>query len=546
MKAPPGLCRPSDLERIGRRIRRLCILLAVAVFAAAAAPSWAEIGGGSQSFGRSNVAAYQAWVAAAAEGDSDAQYNLGLVYESGESRPRNLAEAAKWYRKAAERGHVKAQIGLGAFHARGKGVPQDLVRAYALFDLASEQGFAGAVDYRDGVARHMTAAQFRQARRLAKAARQDAAAIFQIQGSEGERKERASPARAGPGKRELVAATQRGLAALGYEPTPADGLAGPSTQAAVRAFQTDLGVVVDGEVTEALLHQLGTALRTSHAAKPLLHGTGLLWMVEGAADRPSYVFGTMHSRDARVLDLPPGVAQVLAEADSVTIEMRLAEGDTVEDHARKLFRSMLLSDGRTLEQVAGRRLFAKVMATLAPYGVKAAALQRFKPWVVFFVISQSPANLERAAEDELVLDLWLAQEAFRQGKPVYGLETVEEQLAVFNGMPEEDQIALLESAVDYAGERTSWLDEFRAHYLVGDIAAIMQFTIEPARRMGPAYVQTLVKRLIDDRNKVMVKRMTPLLAQGNAFIAVGAAHLPGEAGILHLLEQRGYRISRIY
>jgi uncharacterized protein YbaP (TraB family) len=64
--------------------------------------------------------------------------------------------------------------------------------------------------------------------------------------------------------------------------------------------------------------------------------------------------------------------------------------------------------------------------------------------------------------------------------------------------------------------------------------------------MGPAYVRTLVKRLIDDRNKVMVERMATLLTQGNAFIAVGAAHLPGEAGILHLLELRGYRISRIH
>jgi uncharacterized protein YbaP (TraB family) len=521
-------------------------LLGVVAFAAVAAPSWAETGAGAESFGRSDVAAYRAWVAGAAQGDADAQYSLGLVYELGKGRLQNSAEAAKWYRKAAEQGHLKAQVGLGALHARGEGVPQDLVRAYVLFDLAYEQGFAVAADYRDGVAVHMTAAQFREARQLAIAARQSAAAIFQVQGAEGERKERASPARAGAGKRELVAAGQRGLAALGYESGPVDGIAGPITEAAVRTFQTDLGLVIDGEVTEALVYQLEAALQASHATEPLLHGTGLLWMVEGAAERPSYVFGTMHSRDARVLDLPPTVAQVFAEADSVTIEMRLAEGDTIENHARKLFRSMLFSDERTLEQVAGKKLFAKVMDVLAPYGVKAAALQRFKPWVVFFVISQSPANLEGAAEDELVLDLWLAQGALDRGKPVYGLETMEEQLAVFDGMPEKDQVALLESAVDYAGERTSWLNEFRAHYLVGDIAAIMQYTIEPARRMGPAYVRTLVKRLIDDRNKVMVERMATLLTQGNAFIAIGAAHLPGEAGILHLLELRGYRISRIH
>ena len=40
--------------------------------------------------------------------------------------------------------------------------------------------------------------------------------------------------------------------------------------------------------------------------------------------------------------------------------------------------------------------------------------------------------------------------------------------------------------------------------------------------------------------------MTPLLEAGHAFITVGALHLPGERGILHLLEQRGYRVEAVY
>jgi uncharacterized protein YbaP (TraB family) len=53
-------------------------------------------------------------------------------------------------------------------------------------------------------------------------------------------------------------------------------------------------------------------------------------------------------------------------------------------------------------------------------------------------------------------------------------------------------------------------------------------------------------RLISDRNRLMVERMSGILDQGAAFIAVGAMHLPGEDGILNLLESMSYRIRRIY
>ena len=54
-----------------------------------------------------------ALVDAAEQGDAEAQYKLGFMYEGSDSVPEDYAEAAKWYRKAAEQGHVEAQYGLG-------------------------------------------------------------------------------------------------------------------------------------------------------------------------------------------------------------------------------------------------------------------------------------------------------------------------------------------------------------------------------------------------------------------------------------------------
>jgi uncharacterized protein YbaP (TraB family) len=62
----------------------------------------------------------------------------------------------------------------------------------------------------------------------------------------------------------------------------------------------------------------------------------------------------------------------------------------------------------------------------------------------------------------------------------------------------------------------------------------------------PELVETFTTNLLDTRNTRMIERMQPQLAEGGAFVAVGALHLPGENGILKHLEDRGYRLTRLY
>ena len=64
---------------------------------------------------------------AAEQGDADAQYNLGMLYDDGVNVPQDAAKAAKWFRRAAEQGHVAAQSKLGVMYEKGRnGVPQRL------------------------------------------------------------------------------------------------------------------------------------------------------------------------------------------------------------------------------------------------------------------------------------------------------------------------------------------------------------------------------------------------------------------------------------
>jgi TPR repeat protein len=84
--------------------------------------------------------ALQEWRPLAEQGDSDAQFNLGSMYSTGQGVLQDDAEAARWYRLAAEQGFADAQFNLGVRYSNGKGVPQDYAEAVKWYRLAAEQG----------------------------------------------------------------------------------------------------------------------------------------------------------------------------------------------------------------------------------------------------------------------------------------------------------------------------------------------------------------------------------------------------------------------
>ena len=81
---------------------------------------------------------------AAEQGDAVAQFNLGLMYDKGEGVSQNYTEALRWYRRAAEQGHASAQLNLGLMYDEGEGIPQDYAEAARWYRRAAEQGDAVA------------------------------------------------------------------------------------------------------------------------------------------------------------------------------------------------------------------------------------------------------------------------------------------------------------------------------------------------------------------------------------------------------------------
>ena len=111
----------------------------------------------------------------AAQGNAEAQTNLGMLYANGQGVPQDYSQARQWYEKAAAQGHALAQNNLAEMYYAGLGVPQDDVRAYMWVNLAAADMTGDeqkqAVENRDDVARRMTPAQIAEANQLAQQCR---------------------------------------------------------------------------------------------------------------------------------------------------------------------------------------------------------------------------------------------------------------------------------------------------------------------------------------------------------------------------------------
>jgi len=281
-----------------------------------------------------------------------------------------------------------------------------------------------------------------------------------------------------------------------------------------------------------LLAALTTAAAPALAAQS--YERGLLWRIEGKGAAPSHVFGTIHLADPRVTRLPSAVAREFDRARSVSLELTLDNSNILA-----LANRMVYADGRDLASVAGADLFGKAAAITTGLGLPEHLLRMFKPWAVALVLSAPPQDPTQ------VLDVVLARAAKEQGKPVHELEGMEEQIAVLEGMPESDQVVLLQQAVDERERLPQIIGRVIDAYLARDLAGMWRLSQETTgerRRLN----DVLADRLLYQRNERMVERMEPRLAEGGAFVAVGALHLYGSRGVPALLESRGYRVTLVY
>ena len=263
------------------------------------------------------------------------------------------------------------------------------------------------------------------------------------------------------------------------------------------------------------------------------HGTGLLWKIEGSDGRQSHLFGTIHSQDRLVTNLPPPVRLALAQSRQLVMEI------VPDSKANQAFSaSIYFTDGATLDSLIDKEIYHALVQKLPSYGIDAEHARHLKPWAAFTLIGR-PRPVRAATQDEVLM-----RAATDTGQRIAGLESMEELVSTLDGIPRSDQITILYDTVCNHERILHNTRDLVKLYVARDLAGMVNFNEQP--HQDEAVFGRYMQRIVYDRNRRMVTRMEKYLREGGAFVTIGALHLPGAKGVLRLLEEKGYRIVLVY
>lgn len=261
-----------------------------------------------------------------------------------------------------------------------------------------------------------------------------------------------------------------------------------------------------------------------------------LWVVKDA-DTTIYLFGTMHAMKPGLSWFDEAVKKAFDSSDALVLEV--VEPAPAELQAA-VMRLAVSTDGKPLTDKLPEARRAELARTLAGYGMPANALDRFDPWFAAIMLAGLPLpklGYDPASGAEHVL----TEAAHASGKKLVGLETAEEQFALFKAAPEATQIAYLGTLMDETDRVGPMLARIATLWSAGKADALGE-TMNVEMRRTPE----LAKRLIADRNARwagwIAERMK---APGTLFFAVGAGHLGGAGNVRELLARRGVQARRI-
>lgn len=285
----------------------------------------------------------------------------------------------------------------------------------------------------------------------------------------------------------------------------------------------------------ALLTALAAAPAAGSPPAPGRYDRGLLWRVEAPGVAPSYLFGTLHIDDDRVVALRPAVERSLLNARVVAMEA------LDDERSARRYRAAMMSREPALPGLVGDDAYRRLDDLLRERHIPRHLAPRLKPWAAMLVLVQPRGTTA------LTLDNLIALGARERNQPVVALETVEEQIEALDGLPFDTQLALLAHAQARHGEIQAAVFPTITAWLARDLRGMFRIN---AGTMGgdPAVVphnERFLERVLYQRSERFAERLDPLLREGGAFAAMGALHLYGERGVPALLERSGFKVRRV-
>jgi uncharacterized protein YbaP (TraB family) len=263
------------------------------------------------------------------------------------------------------------------------------------------------------------------------------------------------------------------------------------------------------------------------------HGPAI-WKVADK-DTTIYLFGTVHAlpKDSKWFSGP--VERAYDQSNELVTEIPMSDS---AGEAKAIADRALLPKGQSLRNLMTAEDRKQFEAALVSLGLPVEAMDRFQPWYAALTLSLLPVTQagydpQSGAESELT--------AKSDDKSKAALETIDQQIELFDGLPLKTQLQFLDQTAESVSTATATLDAMVAKWMMGDpdgLAVLLNQDLEDPM---------LHKRLLTDRNARWAKWIDGRLKQpGTVFVAVGAGHLAGKDSVQRQLRKLGIKARRVW
>ncbi|WP_428061623.1 TraB/GumN family protein [Brevundimonas sp.] len=296
-----------------------------------------------------------------------------------------------------------------------------------------------------------------------------------------------------------------------------------------------LFVTIAGAPADALAQ----AQPAAPAAAPApIQGKGpALWVIKDA-DSTLYLFGSVHVLRPTTGWASPRVQAAFDSASDIWFEISNPDDQAAIVPLMQQYGLSPTYRNATALTTGELTLFGNAAQSV---GSDAVRMDNYRPWLAALTLSVAP--LVKAGYDpKSGVELVLKARAEAAGKPIHGFETIDKQIGILAGLPDDVQLVFLrETLKDYENAATK-LDEMVSAWARGDVDVLSRVMVQEMKDASPALYQSiLVDRNTDWANQIQ----TMLQGSGAAFIAVGAGHLAGDDSVQAILAKRGVTVEAV-
>lgn len=280
--------------------------------------------------------------------------------------------------------------------------------------------------------------------------------------------------------------------------------------------------------------RLGLALLLCALALPGRADSALhcLWELHGKHNTV-YLLGSIHVLRAQDYPLAPAVLKAYADSKSLLMEINLGDIDAA-DLQSEMLSSAMLPEGSNLAQILGPQRYAHAASLAHDVGVDLATFDQFAPWFAAEAISQLQL-MELGFDAQSGVEMYFLERARNDGKSIAGLETVHDQIALFEGLAMNEQAEYLVSSLEQAHDLPKEVSDMVRAWQRGDTAWFeSQMKTEFGR--DPALYQSVLAA----RNRKWTPKIEALLNDDkNYLVIVGTGHLVGSGSVIDQLKKDG-------